>query len=220
MQKDCTTYNIIAYDAIMKKLLNGDLIPGDMVSEESIAKELDVSRTPIREAILWMQKDGYLDVFPRKGTFVSKSTIKELLDVYKLRSILEPDSIALIMPIENADTITELAKYREYNMQYIEDCSSVVPRGDFFLSDFELHLFLFSQIKNRMIESVCKNSLFKCIISKQQLLDSLHIKHSRVAVQHIEWIDAILNNRKDDFKTLYRLHIKSEKNALLQIFDI
>jgi DNA-binding GntR family transcriptional regulator len=76
-------------DLIRDGILEGRLRPGDRLKEDMIAKELAVSRTPVREAIAMLQAEGLLEVHQHRGAQVRSYTVGELEEIYDLRSILE-----------------------------------------------------------------------------------------------------------------------------------
>ena len=79
-----------AYRIIKEKIINGELAPRADISEEMLQKELNVSRTPIREAMQLLQKEGFVNVYPRKGIIVTDISIDLLNEIYDVRSINEP----------------------------------------------------------------------------------------------------------------------------------
>lgn len=61
----------IAYEIIKEKIIKGELQPLSDISEEALQQELNISRTPIREAIQKLSKEGFVYIYARKGTLVS-----------------------------------------------------------------------------------------------------------------------------------------------------
>ncbi|HEX8977568.1 MAG TPA: GntR family transcriptional regulator [Solirubrobacteraceae bacterium] len=76
-------------DLIRDGILEGRLRPGDRLKEDTLAKELAVSRTPVREAIAMLQAEGLLEGQQHRGAQVRSYTQGELEEIYDLRSILE-----------------------------------------------------------------------------------------------------------------------------------
>jgi DNA-binding GntR family transcriptional regulator len=76
-------------DLIRDGILEGRLRPGDRLKEDTLAKELEVSRTPVREAIAMLQAEGLLEGQQHRGAQVRSYTPAELEEIYDLRSILE-----------------------------------------------------------------------------------------------------------------------------------
>jgi DNA-binding GntR family transcriptional regulator len=81
--------SVMVADVIRDGILEGRLRPGDRLKEDMIAKELEVSRTPVREAIAMLQAEGLLEAQQHRGAMVRSYTPAELEEIYDLRSILE-----------------------------------------------------------------------------------------------------------------------------------
>ena len=81
--------SVMVADLIRDGILEGRLRPGERLKEDMLAKELDVSRTPVREAIAMLQAEGLLDAHQHRGAQVRSYTPSELEEIYDLRSILE-----------------------------------------------------------------------------------------------------------------------------------
>lgn len=79
-----------AYDDIRRMIIRLDLAPGDVVREADLQVALDMSRTPIREALQRLARDHFVTVIPRRGMFVSAIDVEELSTLYETRAILEP----------------------------------------------------------------------------------------------------------------------------------
>lgn len=78
-----------AYDFIRRKIINGDLAMGDRISEQAIAEEIGISRTPVRSAIHQLEAEGLLEQIPRYGTVIKTLDRQDLRELYELRIALE-----------------------------------------------------------------------------------------------------------------------------------
>ncbi len=81
--KDCV------YNHISEKINDGSLKPDDKINEQQIADALNISRTPIREALIQLASDGYLENTPRRGFRVKALDIKKARDLYEVIGILD-----------------------------------------------------------------------------------------------------------------------------------
>ncbi len=77
------------YQYITGKIQNGELLPNQKVNELEICKELDISRTPAREALIQLSADNLIDYIPRKGFMVKEIDNKKKLDTYKIIGTLD-----------------------------------------------------------------------------------------------------------------------------------
>ena len=83
-----------AYEAIKKQILRGALVPGTRLIETSLAKELGVSRNPIREALRLLMQDGLVQA-TTNGQIVHPMTIKDIEEIYECRLMVEPFAASL-----------------------------------------------------------------------------------------------------------------------------
>lgn len=76
-------------DVLRNQILNRVLMPGQQLDIDQIARELNVSPTPIKEALSILQKEGFIIIKPRSGTFVAELNEVDLIETYELRMALE-----------------------------------------------------------------------------------------------------------------------------------
>jgi DNA-binding GntR family transcriptional regulator len=81
------------YDVIRGRIIIGQLRPGQAVNEIDIAKQLGVSRTPVREAVKRISDEGLIDVFAQNGTYITEISRDALKEAYIIRSALELESV-------------------------------------------------------------------------------------------------------------------------------
>jgi DNA-binding GntR family transcriptional regulator len=105
-----------AQDAVLAALradmLTGALGPGDQVVQELLAEKYGVSRVPLREALKTLETEGLVVYHPHRGYFVAELSVADLLEVYRLRSLLEAEAIRAAVPElddEDVAAIAELA---------------------------------------------------------------------------------------------------------------
>ncbi len=78
-----------ATELIRAAIVDGRLAPGQRLKEEELARELGISRTPVREALLILQAEGLVDAAPNRGAVVKALDADDLEDLYQLRALLE-----------------------------------------------------------------------------------------------------------------------------------
>jgi DNA-binding GntR family transcriptional regulator len=78
-----------AYQLIKKKVVTLELPPSAVIDEHILMQQLDLGRTPIREALQRLDSEGLVTVVPRRGTFVSDISVTDLQKIFELRIILE-----------------------------------------------------------------------------------------------------------------------------------
>ena len=78
-----------AYVTLREEIITAEVAPGTLLREEELTGRLGVGRTPIREAIQRLRREGYVTILPRRGTLVSEISITDLAAIYEVRARLE-----------------------------------------------------------------------------------------------------------------------------------
>lgn len=85
----------IVYEELKRQILVGEILPGTRMMEVELAEDMGVSRTPVREAIRKLEKEGLVTIEPRKGAYASAISIGDIVDVLEVRQGLEGMAAAL-----------------------------------------------------------------------------------------------------------------------------
>ena len=93
----------VVVPALREAIVEGVLAPGNRLSETQIAKQLNVSRTPMREAFAQLERDGLVTVVSRVGAFVRSVTARDVAEIYTVRTALE--CLAVQLCAENITTL-------------------------------------------------------------------------------------------------------------------
>jgi DNA-binding GntR family transcriptional regulator len=98
----------------------GRLLPGDPIDESALAAEFEVSRTPVREALLQLQAQGWLTSLPRGGMFVAKMTLQQLLSLWELLAELEGVAARLACDRMTDAQVQELRAQHDASLAIVE----------------------------------------------------------------------------------------------------
>lgn len=79
----------IIFEHLRQEFLSGNVKPGDRLIERDIAAKLNVSRTPVREALRKLESEGFVEYLPRKGMIVRGFNLSEIKEIYDIRKELE-----------------------------------------------------------------------------------------------------------------------------------
>lgn len=143
----------VAYQAIKTAILNNQLHAGDALPADRFVQELALSRTPVREALLRLEKEGLVEVRPRMGTFVTQLNLREIQESYQVRQELE--GLAARLAARRADAAQLAAVERalkKYPLRGEIDCQGMSEAGQ------QLHALVVEACGNlvlaRMIRSL------------------------------------------------------------------
>jgi DNA-binding GntR family transcriptional regulator len=101
------------YETLEEMIIYGALAPGQHLVEAEIAKQLGVSRIPVREGLQLLARDGWIDLRPRQGAFVHHPEVREVNDVFTVRTLLEVESTKLAAGKATADSIRALREIQQ-----------------------------------------------------------------------------------------------------------
>lgn len=94
--------------ALREAITTGRLAPDSRIKQEQVATELGVSRTPVREALHLLEREGLVRLVPRRGAIVQGFTAADVRELYELRELLEPEAAALATDRANAQERREV----------------------------------------------------------------------------------------------------------------
>jgi len=143
----------LAFDSLKEAILSGDLTPGALYSEPEIARQLGISRTPVREALLDLSSRGFVTFIPRRGFQIKEITEESIRELYAFRMVLETGIIRIAAP-----RISEQALLR-LDALHKED-KRVAARQDmhgFINVNREFHGFLAALTENSFLVSSFEN---------------------------------------------------------------
>ena len=105
------------YDALRSEILTCQLMPGEEIHEQDLAARYEVSRQPIREALLRLQQDRLVTVQPRQGYQVNPISMKDVRDLFQFRLALEPACVAAAVESASNQTLADLDRFRSIGAQ-------------------------------------------------------------------------------------------------------
>jgi DNA-binding GntR family transcriptional regulator len=89
------SFSELAYDSILDKMLSGELRAGTLLQERAIAESLQISRTPVREALAKLESEGLITRHIGRLLIVREVSVRELMEILNVRLMLETEGIAL-----------------------------------------------------------------------------------------------------------------------------
>ena len=128
------TYEKLKYD-----IMNFKLLPGDSISAQKIALRYDVSRTPAREAIVNLEKEGLLKIIPQSGTYVACINCKRSEQEWFVRKSLEIGMVDAIFENASDDMLDKMTQLNNRLINYNEEVENI-PRIEI---DNEFHKLIY-----------------------------------------------------------------------------
>lgn len=97
-----------AYGRIKARIRAGEYAPGERLPEATLSRELELSRTPVRDALVRLAQEGLVEMIPNRGAFVPRWTPAHVEEIFDIRLALEPRAARLAVATVTADELREL----------------------------------------------------------------------------------------------------------------
>lgn len=190
------------YEAVRSRVLTLELAPGAPVSENELAAELGVSRTPVREGLILLAREGLVHVFPKVGTFVSRVEVDRVRDAQFLRESVELGSLRDVPADPDPAVVADLRA----NLRRQEDAPTDLE--EFFRLDEEFHLGL--------MRLAGHDRVWPTVVSAKGHLDRarrLGLREQSTTEpfreQHAAILDAVVAGRTEQAVDLLRVHLRA-----------
>ncbi|MDR3708441.1 MAG: GntR family transcriptional regulator [Capsulimonadaceae bacterium] len=211
-----------AYEHIQAKLLSGELRGGSLISENGIAAEIGISRTPVREALHKMEMEGIVETVPRYGTLVRGPDQDEMLELFDLREALEAHAArqaASRLVAEDQDLLHLLVlDMRECVRQFQESKAEfLVGEGlkRFIAADMGFHMTIIRSLNNRRFMKIIDD--FRVI---RGIFGYFRMGHDakileQSCLQHENILDLLTSGQSDAAGAAMAAHIRASKKNWL-----
>jgi DNA-binding GntR family transcriptional regulator len=132
------------YDYLREQMRAGEILPGSEINLEETSRKLGVSRTPLRDALLQLETEGFVTIFPRRGIVVNPLTLEEIRKYYEIIGALESTALLLAFEKIGRDEISSMERQ-------IEEMDHALGAGDFdsyYARNLEFHDVYLSRCGN------------------------------------------------------------------------
>ncbi len=193
-------YKEKVFEELKRAIISRTYQPGEILNERKLASEMDVSRTPVREAIQLLSNEGWVKVIPWKGAVVQSVTLQDIEESMQLRMAIEPVVIDLVIYKIGEKEISYLEKLFEEQMTLAQ----VGDAENFILQDQEFHLFLAELTGNQRL----------CQIMRQ--LRDIHLRIGVEAMQQSHRFPEIIEEHGNILECLKTNEILGARRAMLE----
>lgn len=198
---------------LREKIVSGDYALGEQLSEKNIGAELGVSRTPIREAMLSLERNGLIIIRPQSGTYVFNPSRSDTIHLCKMREILETAAIKLAAESQDkmlferlSDIISESERLLSQNLAEVH------------VLDNLFHFTLIEASGNPFLLDAYKTISDK-LRALRQLLPLSSKRIAPALKQHKQILVAIKNNDVEKAEEILRSHVDNVERMLLENID-
>jgi DNA-binding GntR family transcriptional regulator len=198
------------YDILRDKILSGEFAPGERLDLSQISEQLNVSRTPVKDALQRLSVQDLVEILPRRGTFVSNLTADAVRETFEVREAIEVKACELAAGNLTPETVSGL---RDLNRRMFAPDLRFVD-----------HAVLDSEFHRSIVESSRNQRLLKIYLDLRA-----HVQIARVHFRSTNWrthntttggehsiiIDALGEGRADEAKAAMQRHIRNSMQRLI-----
>lgn len=196
---------ILEYNIIHMRLL-----PGEQLQEKVLAEQLNVSRTPIREAILELKRRNIINVYPQHGTYISYLDIKYSDDIRHMRYVFEGSLVERACEIRDQAIINRMYENVQLQKLYIRR-----DRDRFLQLDDEYHEAIYDMCDSSMIYGIVRENSIH--FDRMRMISYDLDSASELIDEHAALTEAIENGDKARARALCEHHLTRAVNDLGKI---
>lgn len=199
-----------AYQTLLDRLVMLEIEPGAPMNEQQLATDLQMGRTPVREALKRLETDHLVDNYPRQGTFASRIDIRDLAFVSEMRLILEPHAAfvaARNASQANREAMATLAR------QIVPLLAGTTDKQQLLNLDLGVHRAIYRSLENPYLQETLvrldnlATRLWMSVIDRVPIVDD-HVQ------EHVTLLAAIVEGRAEEAREIALEHVASFEKAI------
>ncbi|WP_159612408.1 GntR family transcriptional regulator [Glutamicibacter sp. JC586] len=191
-----------AYQILRDRLIMMDIAPGEPINEAALVQELNIGRTPLREALKRLEVDHLVHSYPRRGTFASRVDITELAAITEVRLALEPLAADRAAALHGGTARTGI----ESTLAAVTQLSKNGDRRTLMENDLEVHRLIYRAANNHHLEETLIRLDNLATRIWCMTLERLPSVTEHIA-EHVSLLEAILDGDRYKARELAREHI-------------
>ena len=199
----------VCYEYLVSKMQRGELVSGMSITEQGVADELGISRTPAREALRRLESDGLVVSEPRFGMKVKELGYTETLELYEAREALEMAAMEICAEKISDIEIAELEILQEQMVGSIKDPSRMASLN------YAFHKALLNAVKNRYLtmsfEAIHKTI---AILGPTTLMNTERAEES--LIEHQDLIQCLKRRDREGARKIMGRHLSNAKRIRLR----
>lgn len=200
-----------AYEELRSRILNDDLSPGSFLAERQLARQLGMSKTPVKAALERLQYEGFITISPQQGIMVRDLTVQEIADQYQLREALETYTLTTLAGKLSDPQIDKLRSNLRAQQAIIGRHD--VPQG--VALDTEFHLLFAQFLGNQEIRSIMSQLRDKM----QRIITRVfHFNPTRIDTsydEHLAIAEAVITGNGSRAAELLAAHLDRGRRMIL-----
>lgn len=215
LTKPSKSKKIIVYENLKRWIINHSLKPGDSLNEGVLSKELKISKTPIREAMQQLEKEGFIQNVPGKGAFVSTISIEDIREIFEIREILECEVIRRVASKGELNQLEAEAVRKRFESS---EAGGNKSRRENFKPGDQIHAFVFEAFGNKRLLEYYKRLQEHIERLRLYFFSQLRPERSEQSSrEHLEILNALIARDPQRAEKAMRDHLRNAAEYLKRI---
>jgi len=204
------------YQVLKDRILKRQLLPGERISVDDVARGLGVSRTPVTDALKRLASEGLVEIVPRRGTFVSGLTADEVQEWFDIRLMIELYAAECLLSREELGAFLVKVAVPIQEMRRSVNQNGYNDYMAFMDADRDFHLALVSSAGNEHLTRIYTNLNVHIQVARAHHLDS--VENAQQAQQEHDAIFRAFQSRDpDEIRRALQVHIGNVKCRILEV---
>lgn len=200
----------VVCETLREAIRSGVLKPGERLMEIQLSDELGVSRTPVREAMRELELEGYVIMLPRRGTYVANISIRDINEVFEIRTTLDALASGLAAERITEEELEQLERLLVSIGENIEKRNMKKVVED----DMEFHDLLYKASRNQRLVSIISN-LREQMTRFRSMSMSYPGRLKKTLKEHSRLVEAIAQRDVELAQKLAVEHMENSEQTLL-----
>jgi len=200
-----------AYETLKRGIIDGSLAPGLAINEVEFAKNLNVSKTPLREALRQLEREGLVENIPGRGSAVTHITFQDIREIFELREIIECGAVKRVAIIRDVREVK--AKKKELELFFKKN--SQMQESIWGLEE-DVHLFVVKCLNNKKLNETYSDLLNHIKRIRVHFGGRFSSKrYKEILSEHIEIFDALIEGNDVKAEKVVKGHLRNAGAYLL-----
>jgi DNA-binding GntR family transcriptional regulator len=200
-----------AYLRIRERIVSLAMAPGSVVNEARLREELQIGRTPIREALQRLARENLVKSIPHRGTFVTDVNITDLARITEVRVVLESHAARLA-----AEKLSSADRRAIEELLAVVERRSMTDQRELMRLDQEIHQLVYRAARNSFLESTLER-YFNLSLRLWYLVLDREVGLREAVDEHVELLKAILVGDGERAEQIMRRHVTGFEHEIRKV---
>jgi DNA-binding GntR family transcriptional regulator len=192
---------------LRKAIVEGYIGPGERIDRHLVAEELRVSGTPIREALKALESEGFVEILPHQGAYVTTLTPQDVQEIYEVRALIEPEVVRQVTPVIPDEVLEKVEKSLE----------EVEEQADYVKSVIAFHDTVAGFVENMLLREIVDAVDRRAIRVRRYAQLRLRLHDTESHAEHCAVVRAMRQRDADRAAELMMIHIENSAQRMREL---